>query len=268
MNQPAPGKAIVRRPLLPHTSLRLGHFLRSSESFQASFCWSSASLETLIAHQSQFLRPPELEYLQRALHANRRRSYLLGRYCAKEAICQYLRDERLDAFAVLPGVFQQPIVRGPRCHNIQVSLTHCANWGMAAAFDEAHPIAIDIEAVSPDRRETIQSQLTENEKLAAAHLPGNLDENLVSIWTAKEALSKVLKTGMMTPFTLFEVEKISETERGLSGLFKSFAQYRFLSFTAGSIAVSLVFPKLSELDESLGQLRDEICQSLIGVAVA
>lgn len=254
--------------MLPDTGLLAGDFERSKESFRASFCWSSVSLETLISHQQQFLRPPEFDYLLRSLHDNRRRSYLLGRYCAKEALCQYLDNENRTCCAIVPGVFQQPVIRGTDCGNLQVSISHCNNAGIAVAFDEAHPIAIDIEAVSPDRRETIQSQLTEDEKMIAANSSGTLDENLACIWTAKEALSKVLKTGMMTPFTLFEIEKTPGSSQGLNGVFKSFAQYRFLSFTTGSFAVGLVFPKQSQLSGSLLRLTDEVRHAFNGLAAA
>jgi 4'-phosphopantetheinyl transferase len=254
-------------PILPQTMLRRGNFLRSAHTFPASFCWSSASLETLVLHQSEFLSGPEFEYLQRSLHDNRRRSYLLGRYCAKEAICQYLSRQNRASFVIIPGVFQQPIVRGADRENLQVSISHCGDWAIAVAFDEAHPIALDIEAVALDRRETIQSQLTENEKTMSAALPGNLDQNLACFWTAKEALSKVLKTGMMTPFNLFEVEKVEVTEDGLRGLFKSFAQYRFLSFGLGKLAFSLVLPKQSQLDPSLNQLNRDLSRSFSNGAV-
>jgi hypothetical protein len=73
---------------------------------------------------------------------------------------------------------------------------------------------------------------------------------------------------MMTPFCLFEIEKAFDDQEGLTGLFRSFAQYRFVSFTAGPLAVGLVFPKQSEWSASLGKLKDGLRNAFRELTIA
>jgi 4'-phosphopantetheinyl transferase len=90
------------------------------------------------------------------------------------------------------GIFQQPVVVSGK-HNLQVSITHCDDFGAALAFPETDPMGIDIERIGPAQRAALERQMTEAEKERMNFLPVAYDMGITLLWTAKEALSKVLK---------------------------------------------------------------------------
>jgi phosphopantetheinyl transferase len=120
-----------------------------------------------------------------------------------------------------------------------VSISHSGQWGAALAFPERHPLAIDIEEVNPDRAEAIRSQLTAAEcRLLKMDAP-----DLIVAWTIKEALAKVIRCGMMTPFSVFEIATIQHEENRMVATFTNFAQYKANSFFCSGMAITLVTPK-------------------------
>jgi 4'-phosphopantetheinyl transferase len=67
------------------------------------------------------------------------------------------------------------------------------------------------------------------------------------LWTAKEALSKVLRCGFMIPFELLEIEMFEPNNDFAISYFKNFHQYQALSFPLANTLCSLVYPKKTEL---------------------
>lgn len=65
---------------------------------------------------------------------------------------------------------------------------------------------------------------------------------LTLLWTAKEALSKVLRTGLMTPFEIFEISKIEINDNYTMCYYKNFTQYKAISFTVYKYMCSMVYP--------------------------
>lgn len=230
-------------PLLPETWLLHETFPREDPGYRATFCFSRCPFTTLESARHRFLAPAEIAAWERLRFPARRESHLLGRYCAKEAVAAHGSLPSLLAFEIQPGVFQQPVVRGPGPGALQVSLSHSAGWAAAVAFDEAHPMGIDIECVRPDHRAAIRSQLTAREVALVSAAPHPEDPALAVLWTLKEALSKTLRTGLMTPFQVFELAPAS-TWSGpmLIAEFTSFAQYRAIGLPFGPFALGLVLP--------------------------
>ena len=216
----------------------------------------SSPLEELVA----VLHPGELVYFNELEFDRRKRSYLIGRYAAKQAIANLVQKENLQNILIQQGIFNQPVVRCEMHQNIQVSITHCEEFGAAIAFPEAHPMGIDLQEINERRREVIESQVSEPEKEIIGKLSHPYDTILTLFWTAKEALSKVLKTGMMTPFTLFEMNVIEVRDDCFIGYFKNFAQYKTLSFVIDKHVCSIVYPKNTELGIDLSSVVSEISQ--------
>jgi hypothetical protein len=65
------------------------------------------------------------------------------------------------------------------------------------------------------------------------------------MWTIKEALSKVLKTGMMTPMEIYQVNAIDQVlYNGFCvSTFTYFSQYKALSFPWKNTLCSIILPK-------------------------
>lgn len=242
--------------LLLEKTVRVQHFFRRAKgSFPAWFCLAHPSLAELEMAANRFLSPNELEGLEQLRFEARRRSWLLGRYSTKEALAGFLGRADRTEVEVKSGVFQQPVVVGLATQNAQVSLSHCANLAVAVAFGEEHPLAVDVEEVNPDRVATMQSQMTAAERSMLATLPGEGAVLAALAWTAKEALSKVLKTGLMTPMAVYELERSGWDSGCLVSEFKSFGQYKSIGFLGGPFAFSLVLPKRSELVVPLAEFK-------------
>ncbi len=242
-------------PLLPGTWVWRQNFNRAEGVFATWFCLSRCPLPELAAARSQFLAPAEEAYYQTLRVDARRRSFLIGRLCVKEALAVCLGSPERSSWEVSRGVFQQPVLQGPGIRNLQASLSHSGDYGVAVVHPEGHPVGVDIEEINPDRRETVQTQMTPGEVEAASALGGTANESLMLMWSAKEALSKILRTGLMTPFSVYEMEGLARESGCLLGFFKNFGQYRAITFPMQGMALALALPKRSELDCALAEFR-------------
>jgi 4'-phosphopantetheinyl transferase len=71
------------------------------------------------------------------------------------------------------------------------------------------------------------------------------------IWTAKEALSKALTCGLMSPMEIFNLAGIYPLGRRIwGGLFQNFGQYKFIGWISRTVAMSVVLPKKSDAAEN------------------
>jgi 4'-phosphopantetheinyl transferase EntD len=203
----------------------------------------------------RYLHPKETEYFDTLKFEKRKKSYLLGRFCAKKAISAAVDETILKNIAIEQGVFNQPIVTCVYKPHVQVSITHCDNVGAAIAFSENIPMGIDIERVDTNRRRVLEEQITQEEKRLISDLPYSYDEILTFMWTAKESISKVLKTGLTTPFHLFEIHKIESDKQQIISEFKNFVQYYTVSFKLSNYLCSITYPKNTQLNMNIETLK-------------
>jgi len=221
------------------TSFQLQH---RDKQFTAGLCISQHPLEVLKRHAIDFLHANEQAYFDTLKYPKRQHSYLLGRYCAKQAVAAYLQNDGMTNVWIENGVFQQPIVYHSHPTDVQVSISHTDALGIALAFPEPHPMGIDVEVINETHTETIQTQLTLAEQQHAA-LFNNKHMFFTLLWTAKEALSKALKCGLMIPMEILEIDEIKRKGNCWQSTFKLFQQYEARSFTLGDKVCSLVYPK-------------------------
>jgi 4'-phosphopantetheinyl transferase len=204
----------------------------------------------------QHLHPQEIDYYKTLPVEKRKKSYSIGRYSAKKALSALVGEKNLKSTFIDRGLFNHPIVVIPNNQNFQVSISHCDDVGAALAFPEALPMGIDVERVDPAKKKVIESQTTEKEKELIKSLPHSYSTLLVLLWTAKEALSKILKTGLMTPFKISEISDLTVSQDTLVCNFKNFAQYKGLSFNLDSYMHTIVFPKNTEIQFDFNDLRN------------
>jgi 4'-phosphopantetheinyl transferase len=220
--------------------------------------WTSEGIDKAMLCYGGFSTITEYESLIQYLHHNesisfaklkfekRIRSYLLGRFVAKQAIAALTAEKDLANIDIEPGVFNQPVVVSNHA-NIQVSITHCDDLGVAIAFPEVHPMGIDLEKINYNKRDILGRQITAFEKKLADALLVE-ETGLTLLWTVKEALSKTIKTGLLTPFEVFEVSQIELSGNFIRCNFKNFTQYRALSFVIDDYLCSLVLPQRTRLE--------------------
>ena len=109
-------------------------------------------------------------------------------------------------------------------------------------------MGIDIERVDSARCETILSQLSDQEINWVRAIGANRLEIATALWTIKEALSKVLCTGLMTPIQIYNLADFQPMGSGIwEGLFQHFGQYKAVTWIGSFHVLSVVLPKRSSL---------------------
>jgi 4'-phosphopantetheinyl transferase len=121
------------------------------------------------------------------------------------------------------------------------------DFGAALAFPEAHPMGIDLEIINSKQKIALEGQVTEWEKQQIVSLPILYDVGLTLLWTAKEALPKVLKTGLMTPFDVFAISKMELYDYYIICYYENFPQYKVICFTISNYMCSIAYPLKTEL---------------------
>lgn len=233
--------------------------MSSGEIKKASLCFAFFLSESDYDRLVQNLHIQERNYFNTLIFQKRRRSYLLGRFVAKQAVAKLTGQTNLASIIIQPGIFNQPIVV---CNeqNIQVSITHCGNCALAIAFPEAYPLGVDLEKIDYGNIEVLEKQMSPVEKKQISFLPFSRAAKATLIWTAKEALSKVLKTGLITPLEVFEIEKIERLENNyIVSSYKFFPQYKAISFTVNCYICSIVYPAVTKKTFAIDALKEGLC---------
>ena len=234
--------------LPPRTAIEKFRLIREESVSWAAIGLSACADAELLSKRGDILHPRELEIFDSDTYGRWRCGYLRGRLCAKWAL-QTLHDGfDFRQVAIERGVFGQPIVLSRTLTNIQVSLSHSGHWAAAVAFHEGHPMAIDIEVHAENKQDVILANMTvaEIDAIAATNLSADMRPTV--LWTIKESLSKVLRTGLMSPFDIYAIDRITEEDGMIVSTFRNFAQYRCLSFSIGEVALSLTLPKRTRVD--------------------
>jgi len=205
------------------------------------------------------LHPQEIFLLNKFETRKAKANFFAGRYAAKQAIYAYIGREDYAGMLIQPGVFGQPVLKMNDTDNLQVSISHSNGCAMALAFPEIHPMGIDVELIFKEDAFLSNGVISESEHHFLDMLnPDKLISNTL-LWTIKEALSKVLRTGLMTPFHFFEICDVRHYKNVIISEFVHFPQYKSLSWIAGKYSFSIVSPKNSTLDlEVLNTVQNEL----------
>jgi 4'-phosphopantetheinyl transferase len=233
------------------------NLIRQDAAYKANLCCCFISGKHVYGKLIKYLHPLEHKYFATLKFEKRSNSYVLGRFVAKQAVAAFTGELDLAAIYIHPGIFNQPVVISDT-RNVQVSISHCNNLGVALAFPEAHPMALDIEQINHDRNSAIETQTGKSEQELVGSCMLSYDSGLTLLWTVKEALSKVLKTGLTTPFEVFEISKAERKDKYVECYFKNFAQYKSLSFIIGDYICSVVYPLKTEIQFDFNTLVNNI----------
>lgn len=198
--------------------------------------------------------PMEKQYFNSLKYEKRIRDYTAGRYTAKLAVAAFTGEKKLDSILIKSGLFNQPVVYCSEEKNIQVSITHCDCIAMAAAFPEDCPLGIDLERINEKNLNIMEKQLTPDEnRLLKEFLPDYAYMAAV-FWTAKESISKVLRTGLFTPMEVFEINKIQPEGNGFICGFRNFPQCKAYSVRKGNYVFSIAYPSCVKISINLNSL--------------
>lgn len=215
---------------------------REHESFMAGFCFVNEDLSDLILSIS-ILHPSEKAYYDTLKFDRRKTSYLLGRTAAKKAIQELHVNQTIQSFSIQFGVFQFPVVKDIKDMNVQVSISHCNNYGLALAFPEEHPLGIDIEQINEEKINLMKNFICPSEFNIIQSCSLTTLEGSIILWTIKESLSKILRTGLTVDFGIYEINSLQKDGESFISTFKYFIQYKAISIKIENYICSIVLPK-------------------------
>ena len=190
------------------------------------------------------LHEAELPYFSSLKFLKRKKDYLTGCYIAKSVIAKYLNEKNLSSIQISSGVFKHPFIRYQGWEIPGVSVSHSDDYSGAIVFPQWHPMGIDIEKINTAKLDIIKRQLTDEEINIIQKNGMDSIDTYCQMWAIKEALSKSLKCGLTTPFSILEIDKVEFGDNGkIQCHFKNFGQYRSYSFLLNGYAIALVMPK-------------------------
>jgi len=196
-----------------------------------------------IPKKEAYLHERELEFYSSLQYEQKRRSYLAGRYVAKKCLAQLSEKEDLGEMWIRSGVFDQPIVSGGTLNPPAVSISHTEEVAACIVYPREHPMGLDAEDVSLHKADIIESQLTSHERGLYRDRNTEINHFYIYLWTAKEALSKVLTTGLMAPLSIYQIETMTFHNNHIVSTFSNFGQYKAVTFWQQSTVFSVVLPK-------------------------
>jgi phosphopantetheinyl transferase len=143
--------------------------------------------------------------------------WLLGRIAAKDAVRawaarQKRTEEKLHpaAFAIENDAKGQPVVSRWPDHRMPaptLSIAHCEDKAIAMAHGE--PVGIDLERIAEHDADFVKAMASQSERALLAVFSGvERQEWLTRVWCAKEALGKLMGTGVNGAPQHFEARAI------------------------------------------------------------
>jgi phosphopantetheinyl transferase len=215
---------------------------------------------SLLSLQHNFLSTHEQEQYEELQFQRRKNSFLQGRISAKVAIDELIGTSNSKNITIEKGVFGFPVVKGV-VDNIQLSISHTAGFGVCIANFEEHPMGIDVEKIDVSRSELLQTYINSEESLLLIASKINVDTGFF-LWTIKEALSKILKTGLTLDFKILQIKSTRQIQENIwESTFTNFSQYKAISIFSHYYALSMVLPLNSTLSFSDLQFILKIVQT-------
>lgn len=226
---------------------------REFNTYISQLCLIKQDYNTLLQTSVRYLHHKEIKILNQLPSLSRKHNYLLGRIAAKQALKE-IWPQNLTEVHIANGIFEQPVFKSI-CANLGISISHSKDVGVALLFPEEHPMAIDIEHIDSCSHTALSMHLVPSE---LEYVNKYIELPMcVLLWTAREALAKVLKTGMMVSLDVLSIDKISICNNIIISTYKNFYQYKALSVLLdGDLILTITCPKNTNLD-----LTGFICKS-------
>lgn len=198
-------------------------------------------LDTLPKKTETDLHPKEIELRDTFKSQKRQTDYTLGRLAAKQALKTLYPQIPSSEIHISKSIPGYPIIEHPKIHNQIVSISHTNRQAVAIISPEHHPIAIDIETINSKRAHVIESILCSEEFKFLSQNPEERIHQLFTLWSAKEALSKQLRTGFTIPKSLLEVKTLTPTQIK----FQNFPIYTATTQFQNKLIQTIIHPKNS-----------------------
>ena len=211
---------------------------------------AGADLAARAGNMAEWLTERELELAGGFRFQPRREAFLLGRLAAKAALGALCGEKDWGRIKVGAGVFGQPLAAHAGQGGVETSLSHSGREAVALAFPREFPMGVDWEVVDAARAQTARTEggLSAEERAWAGS--GELAEApaLVMLWTLREALAKTLRCGITCPLEFLGADRVERlAERAWEARYRSFHQYKALSWAGRGRVLSVTLPRAAEL---------------------
>lgn len=173
---------------------------------------------------TDWLGEAERAQLARLRFPKRRADWRVGRWVAKHAVAQCLRERGirpvLSAIEILPASDGAPEVRvGALDLALTVSISHAGDTGFAVACGAAVPLGCDVERVERRSPRFVNDYFTPREALLVHQSPAASRPFLASLlWSAKESALKARRVGLRADTRTVEVRLAGDRFGGRCGL--------------------------------------------------
>lgn len=152
----------------------------------------------MYAAASSLFTAREKEILARFRSVKRKREWVTGRIAAKEAYLNYTGS----LCEIVVGESGEPLIVSSDNTPLFLSISH--SGGIAVAIVSAVEIGFDLEEVEPRPDAFLNYFYSASEKNFLQQFEQGYHEEVTSLWTAKEAVSKVLGKGGQLNFKTIE----------------------------------------------------------------
>lgn len=215
-----------------------------NNNFSANIGFFSSDLSNLPDNQLlKYLSKDEFEDYKNLKNDFLRKKFLNSNICAKYAISQIIKIDNLSQITIKRGIFGQPYIICNNLQNFDISIANKIinnkNISCAIIFKKKFPMAIDLENINNSNLQQITSQMTMFEIINFA----KNDQNLIYLWSAKEAISKVTLCGLYADFKIFEISKMIKNDYYIECYFKNFSQYKSYSKIINNILITIICHK-------------------------
>jgi len=196
-----------------------------------------------------YLTDNESEYVYTVKSTKRRNSYIFGRYSMKVACSLFCNEKLLTNIEISNGVFGYPIINVNGQSNISGSISHCDTYAAALVYPENIIMGIDIENINRVIKNTVIRSSNKHELSAIYELECVDEVKYHIIWTARESLSKCLRTGFTIAPEVLEIESIVLKSGYFEVAYKNFPHFKANSYLINDTVCTITYPK--KLDISL-----------------
>ncbi|ANQ47426.1 4'-phosphopantetheinyl transferase superfamily protein [Flammeovirga sp. MY04] len=204
---------------------------------------------------NRWLHPKEVSFFN-ALVERRKQTFLSGRKAIKQLLFSIV-PIKAHQIEIGKGIFEQPFIKHQSFQGWECSIAHSQSHVASILFPSDLIIGIDVESNQEEMSAKTKGQITYQEKMLCL-AQGVIDVEL-KLWSAKEALSKCLKTGLTIPFTILEINSIVEMENQVEITFKNFPQYKVSQCIIEGECLSVCYPIQLSLDKKIAPcLHDAI----------
>ncbi|HUU77578.1 MAG TPA: SDR family NAD(P)-dependent oxidoreductase [candidate division Zixibacteria bacterium] len=159
----------------------------------------------------KILHPQEFEKYQSLTVDKRRDEWLAGIYATKKAIMKNLPEIQMNIIKIEKDEYGKPkAFIGKVKKPYFVSITHSNGYAVSLISEESN-IGIDLEIIEKRSDALIDELLNPKEQILISKQEKDIQEELITrIWTAKEAVSKVLGTGLNIDLHDLEISDVKD----------------------------------------------------------